>query len=332
MKQNLTKIKLVVAFLATTFIISSCNSKYEKTASGLTYKVTHGSGKEKVKQGQFVKFYIEYKMQNGSKDTIINSNFGKMPGYMPVDTVRLPKHNFTEIITKLSVGDKVDFVMNIDTLKNLGQIPGYDKLFKKGGTIKGRVEILKVFANDSLTQPDYQEEMKKEEARTKVEREKETKEREAKNKVLIEKQTKELKEYATKNNIKFIQSPLGTLVSVLNEGTGMKADSGKRVKIMYKGYLLNGKVFDANMGTDAKHTEPLEIAVGVAGTQNSVIPGMDDAMKYFAKGGKGKLLIPAVLAYGDREGPGMPANSNLIFDIEVVDVTVEAPKPPATAH
>lgn len=328
MKQNLTKIKLVVAILAATFVLSSCNSNYEKTASGLTYKITHGSGKEKVKQGQVVKFYIEYKIKQGSKDTILNSNYGKMPGYMPVDTARLPKHNFTEIITKLAVGDKVDFVMSIDSLKNMGQIPDYDKLLKKGGSIKGRVEILKVFANDSLTQPDYQAEVKKEEARQSVSMAKEMKEKEAKNKVLMEKQTKELKEYAAKNNIKFVQSPLGVLVEVQNEGIGVKADSGKHAMLMYKGYLVNGKVFDANMGIGAKHTEPIDVAVGMHNT----IPGFEDAMKYFGKGGKGRLLIPSVLAYGDRENQEIPANSNLIFDIEVKDVVTDVVKTaPATA-
>jgi len=323
MKQNLTKIKLVVAIIATTFILSSCNSKYEKTASGLTYKIAHGNGKEKVKQGQIVKFYIEYKIKSNGKDTILNSNYGKMPGYMPVDTARLPKHNFTEIITKLAVGDKVDFVMSVDTLKNMGQIPGYDKLFTKGGTIKGKVEILKVFANDSLTQPDYQAEVKKEEARTAADRAKEMKEREAKNKVLIEKQTKELRDYAAKNNIKVIQSPLGTLVEVQNEGTGIKADEGKTAKILYTGKLLNGKVFDSNVGKTPEQL--LDVIVG----GHNVVPGMEDAMKYFGKGGKGRLLIPAVLAYGDRENGPIPANANMVFDIEVKDVIVNAaPAPP----
>ena len=311
MKQNLTKIKSVVAIVATTIILASCNSKFEKAPSGLTYKITHGNGKEKIKQGQVIKFYIEYKL--AGKDTILNSNYGKMPGYMPVDTARLPKYNFTEIITKLSAGDKVDFVLYVDTLKRLGQIPAYDNLFKKGGSIKGKVEIIKVFANDSLAQADYQAEMQKENDK-----------KSAASKGLKEKQMKELKDYAAKNNIKVVESPLGVLVEVQNEGTGIKADSGKHAMLLYKGYLMNGKVFDANMGADAKHKEPIDVAVGMHNT----IPGFEDAMKYFGKGGKGRLLIPSTLAYGDREmGADIPANSNLIFDIEVADVLLDKPKP-----
>ncbi len=318
MKQNLTKIKLVVAIVATTIMLTACNSNYEKTASGMTYKISQGNGKEKIKQGQIVKFYIEYKLQD--KDTILNTNYGKMPGYLPVDTNKLPKHNFTEIITKLAVGDKVDFVLSIDTLKSLGQIPGYDNVFKKAGLIKGKVEILKVFANDSLTQPDYQAEAKKEEARQNVAMQKEMKEREEKNKVLIVEQKKALKEYAVKNNIKYIESPLGVLVEVQNPGVGMKANIGTKAMILYTGKLMDGKQFDSNVGRNPEQLLPI-----LVGSHN-VVPGMEDAMQYFGKGGKGRLLIPAALAYGDRENGPIPANSNLIFDIDVKDVTIDKPQ------
>ncbi len=318
MKQNLTKIKLVFAILATTIMLSACNSNYEKAASGMTYKISHGKGKEKIKQGEIVKFYIEYKLQD--KDTIINSNFDKMPGYLPVDTGKLPKHNFTEVITKLAVGDKMDFILSIDTLKSLGQIPNYDELFKKGGLIKGRIEILKVFPNDSLTQPDYKAESKKEEARQNLAMQKDMKEREAKNKKIIVEQKKSLKEYVAKNKIKCIESPLGVLVEIQKEGTGIKADSGTHAKLFYTGKLLNGNVFESNVGKTPEQL--LDVLVGT----HNVVPGMEDAMKYFGKGGKGRLFIPAALAYGDRDNGPIPANSNLIFEIEVKDVVFDKPE------
>lgn len=320
MKQNLTKIKLVVAILVATVVFSSCNSNYEKTPSGLAYKITHGKGKEKIKQGDIVKFYIEYKLQD--KDSILNTNYGKMPGYVPVDTAKLPKHNFTEIITKLAVGDKVDFIISVDTLKNMGQIPDYDHVFKKGGLIKGKVEILKTFANDSLTQPDYQAEAKKEEARQNIAMQKEMKETEAKNKTLIVEQKKALKEYAAKNNIKVVESPLGVLVEIQNPGVGIKATNGTKAMLLYAGKLMNGTQFDSNIGRTPEQLLPV-----LVGSHN-VVAGMEDAMQFFGKGGKGRLLIPAALAYGDRENGPIPANSNLIFEIEVKDVVLDKPQAP----
>jgi FKBP-type peptidyl-prolyl cis-trans isomerase FkpA len=313
MKQNLTTTSILASFLAVSTMFTACN-QFEKTPSGMAYKIAHGSGKEKIKQGNVVKFNLEYKL--GSNDSVIKTTYGQMPGYLPVDTAQLPKHNFTEILTKLVQGDKVDFVINIDTLKKMGLIPEYDNLFKKGGTIKGKIEILKIYANETASKEDMAKDGEKEQARMQKEMAGKMKDQEAKNKVAIVKQKQELQAYAAKNGIKVVESPLGVLVEVQNAGAMPKADTGKVAMLMYKGYFLDGKVFDSNMGADAKHKDPIEVSVG----KHNTIPGFEDGVKFFGKGGKGRLLIPAALAYGDREANGMPANSNLIFDIEVVDV------------
>ena len=323
MKQISTKIKSIVALLAITLVLAACNSSYQKTPSGLTYKITHGKGKETLKQGQFIQFNIEYRL--GRKDSLLFSSFNRSPQFMPIDSAKLHKHDFTEILMKLAAGDKADFVMNVDTMVKIHMLPAYTNIFTKGGTLKGKIEIVKVYPNQEAAKADMDVAAKKEEEIRAVEMQKQMKEKSAKDKVLMESQTKELKAYAEKNKIKYVTSPLGVLVEVQNEGVGMKADSGKHAKLLYRGTLMNGKVFDANMGPDAKHKDPIDVAVGMHNT----IPGFDDAMKYFGKGGKGRLLIPSPLAYGDRDMGDIPANSNMIFDIEVVDVVVEAPKPAA---
>jgi len=122
-------------------LLASCN-QYEKTPSGVTYKITKGGSNEKLKQGQYVKFNIEYKIP--PKDTVINTSFGHIPAYMVLDTARATKHSFLEVITKCAVGDKVEFVLSVDSLKKLGQLE-YSNMFHQKDMIKGRVEILKVF-------------------------------------------------------------------------------------------------------------------------------------------------------------------------------------------
>ena len=98
------------------------------------------------------------------------------------------------------------------------------------------------------------------------------------------------------------------------------------INVFKSGLKLFHIVSDANTKSG---TSPIldPGAVGTVGTPQSMIPGLDDARRYFGKGGKGRLLIPAVLAYGDRANEMIPANSNLVFEIEVVDVTADAPKP-----
>ena len=75
----------------------------------------------------------------------------------------------------------------------------------------------------------------------------------------------------------------------------------------YNGTLLDGTKFDGN----DNFNYPL----------SSLIPGWQEGIPYFGKGGKGILLIPPHLGYGDRPNGDIPANSILRFDIELFDFT-----------
>jgi hypothetical protein len=70
-------------------------------------------------------------------------------------------------------------------------------------------------------------------------------------------------------------------------------------------------------------TEPVKFVVGNTG---GMIKGWDDGLRLFKKGGKGTLYIPAYLAYDANPGPSNRPFENLIFDVEIVDVT-DAPPP-----
>ncbi|GAC1440804.1 MAG: hypothetical protein NVSMB63_07730 [Sediminibacterium sp.] len=279
-------------------LLASCN-QYQKTPSGMAYKITKGGSNEKLKNGQMIKLNIEYRLK--SKDTTLTSSFGHVPMYFTLDTGKLGKHTFTEIITQCAPGDKVDFVLSIDTLKKMGMIE-YNNLFKERDVINGKVEILKTFASQEDMKADYLKELDAEKKR----------------------EGKELQDYVAKKGIKTQSSRSGVLVEVQNEGTGQKADSGWQASVMYKGYLTNGKVFDSNMVKNGPSGQPIRLTVGTG----SVIPGWDEGLRFFAKGGKGRLFIPAMLAYGQQGSPPVIAPfSNLVFDVEIVDVTT--PPPPA---
>ena len=77
------------------------------------------------------------------------------------------------------------------------------------------------------------------------------------------------------------------------------------VTVTYVGFLLNGDVFDSR----PNQTFPL----------NQVIAGWQEGIPLFGKGGKGWLIIPSHLGYGDRVLSGIPANSVLVFDINLID-------------
>ena len=104
-------------------------------------------------------------------------------------------------------------------------------------------------------------------------------------------------------------------------GTGKEVQSGRAAMVQYTGWLYDEKAPD-NKGkqfdTSANRGLPFGFIVGVG----KVIKGWDQGVLGMKVGGKRTLIIPPQLAYGDRDvGNGaIPANSTLVFDIELVDV------------
>lgn len=99
-------------------------------------------------------------------------------------------------------------------------------------------------------------------------------------------------------------------------GTGAVAEAGDIVTVQYVGRLTNGTVFDAS----ANHPETAKGFTFTLGT-GQVIQGWDQGVAGMREGGQRQLLIPASLAYGERAiGDVIPANSALIFDVELLKV------------
>ena len=99
----------------------------------------------------------------------------------------------------------------------------------------------------------------------------------------------------------------------LVEGTGKVAVKGALIHTHYTGWLENGNKFDSSHDRG----QPFQTVIGTG----RVIKGWDQGIIGMKVGGKRKLLVPAHLAYGNRQmGRVIPANSNLIFEIELLDV------------
>lgn len=296
--------KQILAFAALVITITSCNTNYEKTKSGLIYKIFKGKGGTSIKMGTFAKLNIEYTLSGNGKDTVLNTTYGKTPMFTGVDTSANSAYSFMELLPKLKEGDSAVFTISVDTLKRRGAIPDYNAVFKRGNLIKGKMSILKVYTTEASVKADYEKEMNMQKDR----------------------EIADIKNYLLKKGIKAQQTANGAFVEIENAGDpNMKIQPGKQASIMYKGYLQSdGKVFDTNMDSSRGHTAPIDVAVG----RGSVIPGWEEALPYFGKGGKGKIYVPSMLAYREQGQPGIPPYSNLIFDVEIKDVK-DAPAPAA---
>ena len=96
-------------------------------------------------------------------------------------------------------------------------------------------------------------------------------------------------------------------------GAGGSPIQGQTVVVHYTGRLTNGVKFDSSVDRGI----PFEFIIGIG----QVIKGWDEGVLSMQRGGMRRLTIPPELAYGDREvGDGLiPANSTLIFEVELLD-------------
>ncbi len=103
----------------------------------------------------------------------------------------------------------------------------------------------------------------------------------------------------------------GLVVQDETVGAGAEAKAGSLVSVNYTGKLENGTVFDTSVGK-----APIQFPLG----QGYVIKGWELGLLGMKVGGKRLLIIPPDMAYGDKATGPIPANSTLIFEVELVGV------------
>ena len=102
----------------------------------------------------------------------------------------------------------------------------------------------------------------------------------------------------------------GIAITMLKEGSGASPKASDTVKVHYRGTLTNGQEFDSSY----KRNEPAAFPL------NRVIPCWTEGVQKIKVGGKAKLVCPPNLAYGSRGVPGIPPNSTLVFEVELLDI------------
>jgi len=115
------------------------------------------------------------------------------------------------------------------------------------------------------------------------------------------------------------QSATGLVYVILDNGKSNEVKEGKKVSLHYTGTLRRGgKKFDSSKDRNA----PLEFEYKV----QRMIPGFEEGITYIKEGGKILLFIPYYNAYGKQGRPGsIPAYADLVFEIELLQVTDAAP-------
>jgi FKBP-type peptidyl-prolyl cis-trans isomerase FklB len=111
--------------------------------------------------------------------------------------------------------------------------------------------------------------------------------------------------------------PSGLQYKVITEGKGAKPTKSDRVKVNYRGTLIEGTEFDSSY----KRNEPTIFGV------DQVIPGWTEALQLMPVGSKWELYVPQELAYGSQDRGTIKPFSTLIFEMELLDIEKPAQQP-----
>ncbi|MFN8243208.1 MAG: FKBP-type peptidyl-prolyl cis-trans isomerase [Ferruginibacter sp.] len=116
-----------------------------------------------------------------------------------------------------------------------------------------------------------------------------------------------LQSYLSSHSITATLDSRGFYYIILNPGSGTTPVASSNVTVKYTGTLENGTIFDQNL-------------TGAAFPLSQLIKGWQYGLGLIQKGGSIKLFLPPTLGYGCNALPGVPAGSNLIFSIDLIDV------------
>ena len=245
--------------------------------------------------------YVSIDVTTVIRDSVIFSTYQQGMPYEAMVNEPGSAGDIMAIMPFLSKGDSAIAKIVVDSLVMGGQMPPFAK---SGDMIEFRIKVREVQSKE-----DFEKSMK----------EKEAKQAEADNKAIDE--------FIAKSALANVQkTPSGLRYIITSPGTGANAVAGQTVKMKYTGRLLDGTAFDSNEDPKFGHVEPFSFTLG----RRMVIPGWDEGIALLNKGAKAKFIIPSTLAYGaqsmpgnDKNEKGIPANSSLVFDVELLDIQAE---------
>lgn len=271
------------------FIVAAClyactsSSTYKTTDSGLKYNMLVDADGRKVKMDDFLTLNMLYTATKN--DSVLFNTFGNPKPLNFKFQPTLFNGAINDGLLMMSAGDSAHFIVKAETVYK-DQLPDF---------LSAEDDLKYVIKMEKISSAEEQQ-----------------KEAQSAAAAQIAKEGTAISDYISKNNLKAEQTESGLYYIIDKPGSGGFPEAGKKVKVHYTGTLLDGSKFDSSVGRG----KPFEFPLG----QGRVIKGWDEGIPKFQKGGSGKLIIPSALGYGNRsQGPKIPANSTLVFEIELID-------------
>ncbi|MEO6549623.1 MAG: FKBP-type peptidyl-prolyl cis-trans isomerase [Ferruginibacter sp.] len=292
----------------TSLLLASCSTPFKKTEGGLQYKIISDNKGNTIKGGNFFEIRFDQVYSGPGKDTVLFDSKTVSNQIVPLDSTAIPAVYY-KIFAQARKGDSIVVKQPTDSIMKGGNTPPF---MKKGAFIVGHYKIVNIFESKASADSANKAQMVLARANDSV-------------KAISQLKTddKTIADYLAKNKIQAVKAPMGTYVEIITPGEGLVADTSKVLKVLYTGKTLEGGTkFDSNTDSAFGHMEPYAVNMGaMPGAPGSAIKGWMDGLSILKKGSKARFYIPSSLAYGAQgAGNDIKPNSNLVFDIEIVDI------------
>jgi FKBP-type peptidyl-prolyl cis-trans isomerase len=280
--------------------ISAQNEAILVTPLGMRYIHHIKTGGKKAELNDIMKIQFRvFGMTKAGKDTLLADTWAHGTKPLPAEVDKMP---FKDVYTVVSQGDSVTVLVPIDGT------PGTE-FAKLGSDIRYQLKIF-----DVMKRSEYEAEMRAvmEKKRAEEALLQQQQREKMKTSPLGLKQDSLIQKYLSDNKLTGVKHESGMYIVFDSKGEGAKVQKGEEISVHYSGFLPDGTKFDSSRDRN----QPFTVKIGLG----MVIQGWDIGLLEFNKGGKGKLVIPSYLAYGERgAGGSIPPNSILIFDVEVLN-------------
>lgn len=265
---------------------SDVNNKITK--DGLIILNVKGKGRG-AKEGDIL--MINFNMITLEGDTLLDL-FNREPVAVRCGDVELGE-GFAEAMKYVPEGGEAHFVIPSSL--------AFDSVGLNTSILPYTSFVLNVKNTRILTQKEYEEEQRQlYEAQ------------EAENLKRLEEEPARIEKFVKDHNVNVAPSATGVYYLEIKPGNGAAVEAGDLVAIHYNLYNLDDKLIESSY-----EVEPLQFVYG----NDEMVPGIEEALGHMRVGGKSTIIVPSAMGFGDIAiDKDLPANSAVVFDIELIDV------------
>ncbi|HYO21028.1 MAG TPA: FKBP-type peptidyl-prolyl cis-trans isomerase [Flavisolibacter sp.] len=312
--------QILFAVLVGLLGLAACkNTDFKKTKDGFAYKIFSNGKGQKIDTGNVIRYHRTDRLE----DSLLGTSYGSPAQWMPIAKQGNEENQLATLMLQARKGDSILLITPIDSIiaKNPRAAQDSFIMSNKGKNLKTMFKVVEVYKDELTARAIYDKESVEERAKF----EKESLAGFLKDPAIVRQKSIDeasIEAYLKSKNINTTRTPWGTYVQTLTPGNGTKAKPGQYAMLRYTGRLLTGQEFDSN-NKPGGQLYPMQVGAGGS------IKGFEDGVQQLSKGQKAILYVPSVVGYGTTGSQTDPQtgkqkigpNQNLMFEIEVVDIT-----------